>query len=278
MVFYSKKKNKVLLKRIIKKIIFKFLLPVGFFFFVSVFLLNLNFFNIKKVKISGISFVSESKIQNIVDNELKGKYFNIYNKDNFIIFPKNKIEEKIKKEEKMVYGVDISYIDFMRNLEIKVEERNPEYLFCESVSNCFFMEDDGYIFDYFSKNKTKKEKKDFIVFEGKKRDKLYFLSSVEMEDVNYLVQEIKKNGLKIISIQKKDGLFIFKINGGTKIIFLRKQKVSKIFETIQKLLIKKDFEIDKKEKRFLKDIVYINLSYDQRIFYCMKGDVCENNY
>ena len=126
------------------------------------FLSRIDKFKIKDVNINGNSIVDTETIKALVSNELKGNYLYFLPKTNILFYPKNKIQNALLLNFKRLKDVNIS-LDKDRNLIISVSERKGFYIWCGFESNfeientskesCYFMDDQGYVFDkapYFS--------------------------------------------------------------------------------------------------------------------------------
>lgn len=148
------------------------ILKVKIIFFVFIFLLLLTGLiflsrwprlNIDKIQVKGNKIVEVELIEKIVQEELVGKYFWVFPKTNFIIYPQNKLENELKNKLKRIKKVFINDRN-IKTLEISVEEYDGKYLYCGTTFNeysnelspieeCYFLDSSGYIFDqapYFS--------------------------------------------------------------------------------------------------------------------------------
>jgi len=115
---------------------------------------------IKDTIINGTSIISWDEISKKVDENLSGKYMYLFSKRNIFTYPHNKLKESLMKAFPRIEGLDIKVRDYSLVLDIK--ERLGAYLYCglnlpeikEDVGeNCYFVNNDGYIFDkapYFS--------------------------------------------------------------------------------------------------------------------------------
>ena len=279
MVYRSKKAKKKLLEKKIKKFFFKIFIPICLFFIGTIFFFNMDFFRLENIKVSGLSPFENLEIkQNILDKN-KEKYWGIYKKDNFIFYPESDIKKEIYKNEK-VKSVDISYFKNLKNIEVNIEKKKTEHIYCIKDEKCFFMESDGVVFTEFNQEETSVEKKDFLVFfEDVTEKREFFLEKEMFYKIKKLKDDFFKKKLEVLKIEKRDfGEMIFYLRGGTKIIFLKDQDFSKILKSLEKILAKKTFRINKTLKSFPENILYINFSYGETILYCLKEEGCENNF
>jgi cell division septal protein FtsQ len=109
----------------------------------------------KKVIINNISIVnnisfSEEEILNIVNQDLTHRYWYLFAKRNFLIFPRLEIKRDLLAQIKTLTKVNISWSGW-QNIMIEVEERKPHSVYCGTdiltKSNvCFFVDQRGYIY------------------------------------------------------------------------------------------------------------------------------------
>lgn len=297
MVYISKKRRKYLIEQKFKKIFFRVFLPIFIFFLFSIFFMNANFMKIKNIEVLGNKYVVKENINNIIDQIISEKYFGIYNKNNFLYYPENKIVRSLYSEEKRIKEIDISYSNYMQNIKVNITEKKPEYLFCFNKVDCFFVEKNGEIFTKFNKEKTEKKESGFIVFE----DLFFGFEELDKEEevesiVNY--ETYKRvyrysdftNITKLIKLLEKDNLLIKRVvrdensnfilftKSNKKILVKYNQDFEKVPSTLKTLSQKKVFKVDKFKKDFISDLVYIDLTYQDYIFYCQKKSECQKNY
>lgn len=267
----------------LKKIFFKYILPIVVIFISSIFLVNADFFAVKDLSFVNTKNTDRIFLAGIAKESMEGKYFGLYNKNNFLFYPESEIENSLKEQEKKIKSVNISYSGWTGNIEIDVEEKAAAYLYCaEKKEKCYFMESDGKIFTEFIQSETGILKKDFLVFVEKIKDKnipAEFLPEAEFEKIIALIGEIKNISLEIKKVEKKEfGEIVFSTKNGSKIIITEKQDFSKIPDTLVKLSSRKSLKIDKNKKDFAQGFAYMNLSFGESIYVCILGEECENNY
>ncbi|HEY4515657.1 MAG TPA: hypothetical protein VJH67_00495 [Candidatus Paceibacterota bacterium] len=126
----------------------KFYLVMGvlFLFLAGIVLLaRLPALQIKEIKISETKRVPSSVLKEIVQSHIKGNYFGIFPKSNFMLYPKNDIKEEIMTKLPALLEAEVD-TEIDRNLYIRVNERLASALWCSSSSNCFYMDEQGFIF------------------------------------------------------------------------------------------------------------------------------------
>jgi len=118
---------------------------------------RLKSLNISDIEISGNKVVDTEAIKNVIEQQMAGKYLGLFPKTNLLLYPKKNIETELENQFKRLENINLS-IKNNKILEVSVDERTPEYLWCGAESNlevekCYFMDENGYIFDqapYFS--------------------------------------------------------------------------------------------------------------------------------
>ncbi len=144
------------LRLIILSIILFISVIFGLSYFSSYFRITIN-----NLVITGDKIIDGSKIELSVKEKLSGKYLKLFSRSNFLIYPKNKIYKSLLVEFPRIEKLVVKRERF-NNLKIEINERAGSYLYCGSSlpvnkeeigENCYFVNNDGYIFDkapYFS--------------------------------------------------------------------------------------------------------------------------------
>jgi hypothetical protein len=253
-------------------------IPLFLLFIGTIFFINADFFSLKNIEFHGNKNVDIEVLKEKINLELEKKYSKIYSKNNFLFYPKSLIE-KIILENKKIKTVDISYKNFYSDIEIDITEKEAEFLYCIKNDKCFFMEKNGEIFTEFNQGEVEKNKKDFFIFFENTEKKSFFLGEQNFLEIQKLISDMNSINLNVEKIEKKDfNEFIIYLGSGTKIVFSLNQNYLKITESLKKISSKKSLKINKEKKSFSSDVMYINVSNGENIFYCLRGDGCEENY
>ena len=146
-----------------------FLFGVLVIFLLLVYLSCLNKLNISEVEILGNKVLDTEKLNNAVEKQITGKYLWLFPKTNILIYPQNTIKNELQNEFKRIKDINLK-IKNTKTLEVLLTEREAKYTWCGIIfsgvgipqgspipekkeKNCYFMDEDGYIFDeapYFS--------------------------------------------------------------------------------------------------------------------------------
>lgn len=115
------------------------------------------------VNVTGTRIINPSHIESFVKENMSGKYVHLFSKRNSFIYPKKSIYNSIITEFPRIDTLSI-YRDNLSTLHVAITERSGAYLYCGSTvpevqseigENCYFINNDGYVFDkapYFSGN------------------------------------------------------------------------------------------------------------------------------
>jgi len=111
--------------------------------------------------VSGNSIIDTKDLENNVNEKLSGKYMYLFARANFLIYPHKKIYISLIAKFPRIEKLKVER-EGMNTIHIEVQERAGSYLYCglsipenkkDIGENCYFVNDDGLIFDkapYFS--------------------------------------------------------------------------------------------------------------------------------
>jgi cell division septal protein FtsQ len=151
----KKRRHKIVINKI-----FFFLFGIIVIFIFLVFLSHLKNLNISNIEISGNQITDTNEIKGVIEQQTSGKYLWLFPKTNIFLYPENNIKNALQDKFKRLQNINLS-IKNNKTLEVSLSERTAKYLWCgttppnisTSVTSCYFMDDNGYIFDqapYFS--------------------------------------------------------------------------------------------------------------------------------
>lgn len=275
----SKKIRELKRRKIIKKLFFYYFSPL---FFLTVFLFVIyswSVFSIQNINIIASDKINKNEINNIIIENISGKYFFILRKDNSIFYPQKKIKTEILNSDTRIKFVKIFTNNWGRDLEFKIVERKEKYLYCQKKLKqgfdisviCNFMGEDGVIFG--SPIVNLENKKNFTKFFVKE------ISKKEIFEINLLIEKLEKISLKVERVYK-DEYLKFILKGGTKILLKNNFSSQDISEKLEVIFSHQDFEISlnkNSERTFKNKIYYLNLKFGEKIYYC-DNEKCAGNY
>jgi len=153
----KKKRRKIFLNKVLIFTLIFLVIFIGL-----AYLSRVSALNISSVEIINNKVIDTENIKNSVDIELSGFYLWFFPKKNILLYSKNSIKEKLMNEFPRIKDVNIS-LQEEKKLEVSITERTALYTWCgetlpeietgSTTSECYFLDDSGYIFaeaPYFS--------------------------------------------------------------------------------------------------------------------------------
>ncbi|MEK9185321.1 MAG: hypothetical protein AAB863_00960, partial [Patescibacteria group bacterium] len=110
-----------------------------------VFLMRLDFWKIKEIRVEGAESVNRVTVLEIARKQIDGIYWKIFPKNNFLINPKEAIEKEILNIEPAALAVKVN-AELDQTLKIDVKERLATALWCKRTEECYFMDETGIVF------------------------------------------------------------------------------------------------------------------------------------
>jgi len=266
-----------------------------YLFLLIIFLAGLGFLsrwteiNINTVVVSGNKIVDESRVSKIINEELAGYYFWVFPKKNFVIYPKKVITKRLISEIKRLEGAELNVTD-TKVLEVSVTERKAVYTWCgedlgfydiedsinDEVKKCYFMDEEGYVFDnapYFSGAVYFKF---FGLLENPSigplgqsyapehmTSILTFLDEIESMNLQPTSLFIKKDGE--IDLYLKSSVFNQDMN---KIMINTDSDFQKAAENLNAAVNTEPLKLDLKER--YEELLYVDLRFGNKIYYKFK--------
>jgi hypothetical protein len=271
----KKKKRRILRNKMIFFVFCFLVLLIGL-----VFLSRWEKINIDNIQISGNKVVETEAIEAVVQQNLTGHYLGLFPKTNFLLYPKKQIKNELENQFKRFSDVSIG-LDNIKTLKISVTEREGKYLWCgtlvpvlindTSSYKCYFMDQNGYIFDeapYFSGNV-------YFKFYGPDSGDpanpigTYFLKD-KFEEIAGFKNTLKefgmnpadfwldKNGDANISLSSEP-------DAGPKIIFKINSDYEKIAESLQAAITTEPLQTELTNK--FSSLLYIDLRFGNNVYY-----------
>jgi hypothetical protein len=234
---------------------------------------------ISKVVLEGATIVEEKDVKAIVDETIAGSYVWLFSKRNVLIYPRKKVARELLDKEKRIETLFLT-IENNTELHIRITERGGKYLWCgedpEAVttySNCFFLDDTGYIFDeapYFSDNV-------YFKFYGKRKEidaPIIGSHLVEASNFDQLVKfanTVRTFGVTprgIVLSTEEDNELLLEKRGHTKaprILFAKDADLIKIANTLGSALAGEPLKTSIKDN--YEKLQYLDVRFANKVFY-----------
>ncbi|MFA6585690.1 MAG: hypothetical protein WCS86_00830 [Candidatus Paceibacterota bacterium] len=262
----KKKRQQVLLKKILSLILIFILILVGLSF-----LSKWQKININNIQISGNKVVETKAIEDLVKQKISGNYLWIFPKSNFLLYPVGEVKRELANNFKRLKNISLSVQNF-QTLNISLDERTALYTYCgiapaeldSSNQKCYFMDQDGYIFDeapYFSGEV-------YLKFYGK-ADSYFF--EPNFSKLISLKETLQKMGIKpaVFFVDDTGDIKIFLSSTTTQLgpfIALKADAdFTQIAENLQSVLTTEPLQTDFKNK--YSSLLYIDLRFGNKVYY-----------
>lgn len=235
---------------------------------------------IDTIIVEGNQIIDEDEIEKEIYKNITGRYFYLFSKNNSLIYPHEKVYNNLLLNFPRIKTLSVKRDNF-KTLHINIVERVGSFLYCgenipeireEIGENCYFINNDGYIFDkapYYSGNiyfKYYLKLKEEVDPSGQQM--------IPVEDFHRMTRFIDKmtnigfNPIyMVIEADETNSLYLeSKSNGLTpKILFKNNMDFDLIYDNLYLAMQKKEFaeEINSKYSTLL----YIDLRFKNKILY-----------
>jgi len=240
------------------------------FFLLLIIIFSLAFYSdhdkisIKKINILDNASVSAEEISELAKRDLTGRYWYLFSKSNYLIFPRFQIKEDILNEFKIIKDVDVSWADW-QNIDIRIVERKPHSLWCGNEmmtdSSCYFVDKDGYVYIQSPVFSGSMFIKNYGNISAENPIDQYFLSTDNYKQIYNLVDILDQNSLKVKIIFYDGQNFKFTLDSGPTIIFNSKKGFDIPFSNLLSALNAKTLDLINEAK----SINYVDLRFDNKI-------------
>ncbi len=241
-------------------------------FFVLVIIFTLAIFSghekikVKEINVYGNAAVSADDILAIVNRDLTGRYFYLFARNDFLIFPRFQIQTDILNEIKAVKEVDVSWNSWQK-ISITVMERRPDSVWCGPDikvvdPQCYFVDNEGYIYSLAP------------VFSGSMFIKGYgniststspigqqFLTKPVYAKLLTLAGILDQNNMKVVAMSYDGHDYRFILEQGIEIIFNDKTDFDASFDNLLRAVQTNNLDLNKDVQK----IKYIDLRFADKI-------------
>ncbi len=276
-----RKRRKILAKKIFFLTFFFVLVLAGFSF-----LSKWERLNIDNIQVSGNKVIETKMIEDIAREKISGYYLWFFPKTNFLLYPRGEIQKELTNQFKILKDINLTVRNF-KTLNISVNERTALYTYCGAVTGtetdssqkCYFMDEDGYIFDeapYFSGEVYSKFYGTIASVDlptGQAGNPLgsYFFQPdfAKLTSFKKTIQEI---GLKpaVFFVQDNGDIIMYLSSSfgsqmGPEIKFKKDSDFGKVVENLQSVLTTEPMQTDFKNK--YSSLLYIDLRFGNKVYY-----------
>ncbi len=241
-----------------------------------IYLLRLDFWQIKEIKVSNNKLVIAEEIIPLAQKKMRGSCWPLIPCTNKLFFSTEELKVDILNNFLVIK--DVWVVIAGNVLQIKIEEREPQDLWCQEKDDnfdCFFLDQTGLIFaesPYFSTG--------YLIWTGTSRlsisEKLLGQQILDQDKFtelrNWVSRFVNEFG-RIKTLHITDNLeLVLELVNGLKIIIYYDDNLDNVWKTV-KLLSDNNYLNNQ-------NLAYIDLSYiaNNQVFYCNQDEICQNNF
>jgi len=223
-------------------------------------------FTIQGVEVRGTHTVSKDALKAAAEGQLSTAGFALFSKRSMFLYPEKTIEKQILEIFPRVKTVEASLTAVINpSLSLSVAEREPFALWCEDVSTCFFLDDEGVLFA----PSTFTQKKMPIFYGGmvgEVREGTSFLPTRFLYAIT-LINELEKREIlvKSFTVLHEDD-FEIKTKEGVRLVIGFDQQIEDVASNAETALESETLEGK------VKNIEYVDLRFGNRVYYKLKEE------
>jgi cell division septal protein FtsQ len=226
---------------------------------------------IQTILVTGNASVMSDDVLAIANQDMAGRYWYLFARNNSLIFPRWKIKADLLREIKNLKAVDISWQDW-QTISIQVSERRPHSTWCgETVEapagECYFLDKSGYIYDSAPVFSGSLFIKNYGPLTGEAPVGQSFLPAGVYSALYALIDILAEKGLRVTALSYDGSAYQFYLDRGPVIIFTDHNGPSVLagfesaFVNLLTALETKNLNLDKDGD----NIKYIDLRFDNKI-------------
>lgn len=224
---------------------------------------RLSMFTIQDVTVTGGVTIEATRVQDIVENELRGNYILLVPYRFSYFYPHDRVVSRLSEIQK-IQSVSVNRVS-RKEVHVAFKEYTPEALWCLSAiaaSDCYFMDDSGYAYAPAPLLEGGSLLRFIVEGESALTEK-QLLNTEDLNRVETLIEVLsEKLGLRTgtVTFTKNDDM-IYHINGGGKLFVARDMNIEETYENLKSILDSEEF-VHLKPGNFN----YIDLRFGNKVF------------
>jgi len=236
-------------------------------FFLLVIILGLAIYSghekvkVQTIIVSGNAAVSSDAVLATANEVMAGRYFYLFARNNYLIFPRWEILERLLYEYRTIKEIDVSW-ESWQTISISIVERKPHSVWCGDSNQCFFVDKEGYIYSQapsFSGTMFVKDYGNVSTSTGEIGQN--FLSKQTYTQIFTLIDILDQKNMKVISVSFDGSDYKFTLENGPEIVFNNKNTFELSFQNLFSAIETGNLDLEK-EANLIK---YIDLRFDNKI-------------
>lgn len=176
-----------------------------------IYVLRADFLQIKSFQISGTENIPQEDIKNTAVNFISGNKFLFIPKSDVLFLNKENLAATLISKFPRLEKIEVDKAFFNNQIELKVTERKADFLWCSTDNQCFFMAENGLVFEkagftesYFLTSSTNWiEPLNKMIFKGNLEGNPLmknFSTPAKIQNYLKLVEVFKNAGFEVLSI------------------------------------------------------------------------------
>ena len=165
-----------------------------------VFLVRADFLQVKNFEVSGSKMIETESLKNVANDFISGNKLLFISKSNIIFLNKEKLKKTLLSQFARLEKVEINKKFFSKDVELKITERSPDFVWCAKEGECFFMTKTGFIFEKILDGQVLSGLVSFRgLLDGSPIFK-NFATPEKMQNYSSFIEVLKGSGVEIYSI------------------------------------------------------------------------------
>lgn len=255
---YLHKRQKATRKR---RIIYSVL--IFLFLIVLTFASRLGQVRISEVRVEGAVVTNGESVASFVKELMSGYYLWVIPRNNALLYPRRYVEKELAKSFPRFSSIDIS-LERTQALLVEVVEREPFALYCEGVELCWFLDEQGFVFDsapsfsegvYFIYTTSPAVESPL----GKP-----LLTLFEFQSISQFVLHLDTLDVKPLALEVGETDLALSLLGGATLTWARGSDAERIYSNLQSFLNSPSIEA---QEDFLLKVVELDLRTEDKVFY-----------
>lgn len=235
-----------------------------------VLLMNQSFVRMHVIEVKGVSDIGKDQMISETIELMNNRGGWGIPGDNFFLVDTDYLEEEIRTRYSVIDTIKISKKSPTR-LEINATERAGVYSFCTDGGVCNPLDPEGVLFKNTNTASSTDALVTFYSAENKKLGDSY-LEPAQFKALTIFLGSLMPRDLVVNKVwSSQENVVILELVSGTKLLVKKSENYDDVYTNVVHLQTLEEF-------KDITAIDYINLRFGNKVFYCLKGAVCQNNY
>ena len=245
-----------------------FVITVLFGLFVL--LMNQSFVRMHIIEVEGVSDIGKDQMVSETIELMNARGTWGIPGDNFFLVNTRYLEEELRNRYSVIDTINISK-KTPTKLLIEATERLGVYEFCSDSGTCNPLDQDGVLFKNTNTASSTDALVTFYSAEPKKLGDSY-LDPAQFKALTILLGSLVPRDLIVNKVwSSHENVVALELLSGTKLLVKKSENYDDIYTNIVHLQTLEEF-------KDITAIDYINLRFGNKVFFCLKGAVCQGNY